>query len=321
MALDKDSKIYVAGHNGMVGSAVVRALQARGFENLVTRSSAELDLINQERVAKFFEKEKPDCVFMCAARVGGIYANMNSHAEFLYENTMMELNTIRSAMKNGTKDYLFIGSVCVYPCAAEQPVREDSLLTGPFEPMDEGYGVAKLVGLEYCDFLNKQYGLHYISVMPTNLYGPRDNYNPKNSHVLPGMIQRFDAAKNNGDKEVVVWGDGTATREFLYVDDLADACLFLMENYSGPGTVSVGTGVETSIRELAYIVKDVVGFEGEIVFDASKPEGTHKRYLDVTRLNQLGWKYSTSVRHGVELAYADYLKGNVRMNRGIERGM
>lgn len=318
MAIEKDAKIYVAGHRGMVGSALVRRLESLGFDNIVKRTSDELDLRNQEAVDRFFANELPDAVFLAAARVGGIIANKQNPAEFLYDNSMMELNVIHAAAKYNCRELLFVGSVCVYPRHAPQPIKEESLLTGPFEPLDEGYAVAKLLGLKYCDYLNKQYGLHYVSVMPTNLYGPHDNYNPKNSHVLPGMIQRFHEAKVKSCDEVVVWGTGKPTREFLYVDDFADACIFILNNHEGPGTISVGTGVETSIAELADCVKEVVGFEGRIVYDLTKPDGTPKRYLDISKLNSLGWKSSTNLMDGIKSAYEDFLKGNIRINRSIE---
>lgn len=319
MVLDLLSKIYVAGHRGMVGSAIVRHLEELNYKNIVVRTSDQLDLRNQADVDGFFAIEQPDVVFLAAARVGGIVANANNPAEFLYDNAMMELNVIRSAMKYGCESLLFVGSVCVYPRHAPQPIKEDSLLTGPFEPLDEGYAVAKLLGLKYCDYLNKQYGLRYVSVMPTNLYGPKDNYNPLNSHVLPGMIRRFHEAKISLSKEAIVWGSGTPTREFLYVDDFADACIFLLSHYDGPGTISVGTGIETSIAQLANYVKEVVGFDGRIVFDLSKPDGTPKRYLDVSKLADLGWKSKTTLLDGIKLAYEDYLSGNIRINRLIKK--
>lgn len=319
MLLPKSAKIYVAGHNGMVGSALIRILASCGYDNIVCKSSEDLDLTCQSNVDLFFNHERPDCVFMAAARVGGIVANMNNQAEFLYENMMMEMNTIRSAVKYGVPHFMFIGSVCVYPWNAPQPLKEDYLETGPFEPLDEGYAIAKLAGLKYCDFINNQYGLHYISVMPTNLYGPKDNYNPANSHVIPGMIRRFHVAKTTGADTVSLWGTGTPTRDFLYVDDLAEACVFLMNHYEGPGTVNVGTGIETTIADLALAIKDVVGFEGNILFDSSKPDGTPRRFLDAERIHSLGWTHTTSLQDGLQTSYRDFLAGTTRESRIIEK--
>ncbi|SFH87576.1 GDP-L-fucose synthase [Pisciglobus halotolerans] len=313
--MEKDAKIYVAGHRGMVGSAILRKLEAEGYTNIITRTSKELDLRRQVEVEGFFAEEKPDYVFVAAAKVGGIMANNTYPADFMYDNMMIEMNVIKSSFDNQVKKLLLLGSSCIYPRLAEQPIREDSLLTGALEQTNEAYALAKISGLKYCEYLNRQYETNYISAMPTNLYGPNDNYHPQNSHVLPALIRRFHEAKAKGDKEVVVWGTGKVLREFLYVDDLADASIYLMNNYSGNETVNVGTGKELTIGELAQLVKKVVGFEGEIVHDTSKPDGTPRKLLDVTKLNTIGWTYQTELEDGIKLAYQDFLTSDVRVER------
>lgn len=305
--MKKTDKIYVAGHNGMVGSAIVRALQKQGFENLVYRTSKELDLRNQEAVDQFFSEEKPHYVFLAAAKVGGIVANNTYRAEFLYDNLMIVSNIVHSAHAHGVTKLLFLGSSCIYPKMAPQPIKEEYLLTGPLEYTNEPYAIAKIAGIKLCESYRDQYGDDFISVMPTNLYGINDNYHPENSHVLPALIRRFHEAKMNGQKEVMIWGSGTPKREFLYADDLADACLFLMEEYSGKEIVNIGCGEDLSIRELAELVKEVTGYTGNLVFDTSKPDGTPRKLLDVSKINALGWRYKTSLREGMNMAYQDFL--------------
>ncbi|MGE4455079.1 MAG: GDP-L-fucose synthase family protein [Sphaerochaeta sp.] len=305
--MDKDAKIYVAGHSGMVGSAIVRKLTSLGYSNLVLRSSKELDLRRQDKVEAFFSNEKPEYVFLAAAKVGGIMANSTYPADFMYDNMTIEMNVLHSAWQHGVKKLLFLGSSCIYPKLAPQPMKEDCLLTSSLEPTNEAYALAKIAGLKYCEYLNKQYGTDFISAMPTNLYGLNDNYHPQNSHVLPAFIRRFHEAKVSKATSVTIWGTGTPLREFLYVDDLADACVFLMNEYSGNETVNVGTGKDLSIKELAYLVRDVVGYKGEIVFDSSKPDGTPRKLLDVSKLASLGWAYSTELVKGINLAYEDYI--------------
>lgn len=305
--MNKDSKIYVAGHRGMVGSAIVRELKKQGYNNLVLKTHKELDLTNQFDVEKFFEIEKPEYVFLAAAKVGGIGANSAALADFMYDNMMLEMNVIHSAWKNGCKKLEFLGSSCIYPRMAKQPIKEEYLLTGELEKTNEAYALAKISGLKYCEFLNKQYGTDYISVMPTNLYGPNDNYDPNRSHVLPALIRRFHEAKINGLQEVTCWGDGSPLREFLYVDDLAELCVFLMNNYSGDETVNAGTGKEITIMELTKLVAEIVGYTGKINWDTSKPNGTPRKLLDVSKASNLGWKYKTSLRDGIKLAYEDFL--------------
>lgn len=305
--MKKTDKIYVAGHNGMVGSAIVRALQKQGFENLVYRTSKELDLRNQEAVDQFFSEEKPHYVFLAAAKVGGIIANNTYRAEFLYDNLMIVSNIVHSAHAHGVTKLLFLGSSCIYPKMAPQPIKEEYLLTGPLEYTNEPYAIAKIAGIKLCESYRDQYGDDFISVMPTNLYGINDNYHPENSHVLPALIRRFHEAKMNGLKEVMIWGSGTPKREFLYADDLADACLFLMEEYSGKEIVNIGCGEDLSIRELAELVKEVTGYTGNLVFDTSKPDGTPRKLLDVSKINALGWRYKTSLREGMNMAYQDFL--------------
>jgi len=311
----KASKIYVAGHRGMVGSAICRALKAAGFENVITRTHAELDLCRQDQVERFFAEEKPEYVFLCAAKVGGIVANSESLADFMYDNMMLEMNVIHSAWKNGCKKLLFLGSSCIYPRMAPQPMPESCLLTSELEKTNEAYALAKISGLKYCEYLNRQYGTDYISVMPTNLYGPNDNYHPTHSHVLPALLRRFHEAKEQGLESVTCWGTGTPMREFLYVDDLADACLFLMENYSGNETVNLGSGKELTIRELTEKVAAVVGYEGRIEWDSTKPDGTPRKLLDVSKLTALGWTYKTELEEGIRLAYEDFLNNPMRAER------
>lgn len=313
--IEKNAKIYVAGHRGMVGSAIVRALKNQGYTNIITRTSKELDLRRQIDVEEFFAKEKPDYVFLAAAKVGGILANNEAPADFMYDNMILEMNVIHEAYKNKVKKLMFLGSSCIYPRMAPQPMKEDCLLTSELEKTNEAYALAKISGLKYCEYLNRQYSTDFISVMPTNLYGPNDNYHPEHSHVLPALIRRFHEAKENNLNEVVIWGTGTPLREFLYVDDLADACVYLMNTYSGNETVNLGTGKELSIKELAELVKKVVGFKGNITFDTTKPDGTPRKLLDVSKLEKLGWKYKTELEDGIKLAYEDFLNNDMRAER------
>ena len=313
--MEKNAKIYVAGHRGMVGSAIVRALKNQGYTNIITRTSKELDLRRQIDVEEFFASEKPDYVFLAAAKVGGILANNEAPADFMYDNMILEMNVIHEAYKNKVKKLMFLGSSCIYPRMAPQPMKEDCLLTSELEKTNEAYALAKISGLKYCEYLNRQYSTDFISVMPTNLYGPNDNYHPEHSHVLPALIRRFHEAKENNLNEVVIWGTGTPLREFLYVDDLADACVYLMNTYSGNETVNLGTGKELSIKELAELVKKVVGFKGDISFDTTKPDGTPRKLLDVSKLEKLGWKYKTELEDGVKLAYEDFLNNDMRSER------
>lgn len=310
--MNKDSKIYVAGHNGMVGSAIVRELKKQGYINLILRSHNELDLTRQVEVEKFFEIEKPEYVFLAAAKVGGIGANSAALADFMYDNMILEMNVIHSAWENGCKKLEFLGSSCIYPRMAPQPIKEKYLLTSELEKTNEAYALAKISGLKYCEYLNTQYGTDYISVMPTNLYGPNDNYDRERSHVLPALIRRFHEAKVSGQKEVVCWGDGSPLREFLYVDDLAELCVFLMNHYSGSETVNAGTGKEITIKELAELTAEIVGYNGDIKWDASKPNGTPRKLLDVSKAESLGWKYKTSLHDGIKMAYEDFLKMEMR---------
>ena len=313
--MTKDSKIYVAGHRGMVGSAIVRELQRQGYTNIITRTHAELDLTRQEQVEAFFAQERPEYVFLAAAKVGGIIANQSALADFMYENMMLEMNVIHAAWKNGCKKLEFLGSSCIYPRLAPQPMKEDCLLTSALEPTNEAYALAKISGLKYCEYLNRQYGTDFISLMPTNLYGPNDNYHPTHSHVLPALIRRFHEAKEQGLTEVTCWGDGSPLREFLYVDDLANLCVFLMENYSGNETVNAGTGKEISIKGLTELVAKVVGFEGTILWDTSKPNGTPRKLLDVSKSAAMGWTAKTSLEEGIRLAYEDFLNNPMRAER------
>lgn len=313
--MDKEAKIYVAGHRGMVGSAIVRRLEKEGYGNLVLKTSSQLDLRNQEQVEQFFSEEKPEYVFLAAAKVGGIIANSNHPADFMYDNMILEMNVIHSAFVNQVKKLMFLGSSCIYPRMAPQPMPESCLLTSSLEQTNEAYALAKISGLKYCEYLNRQYGTDYISVMPTNLYGPNDNYHPEHSHVLPALIRRFHEAKTENKPEVVIWGTGAPLREFLYVGDLADACLFLMNHYSGNETVNLGTGKELSIAGLAELVGRAVGYQGKITFDPSKPDGTPRKLLDVSKLTGLGWTYKTELEEGIALAYDDFLHSEVRAER------
>ncbi|WP_316801184.1 GDP-L-fucose synthase [Pedobacter frigidisoli] len=304
--MEKSAKIYIAGHRGMVGSAIYRKLQREGYTNLITRTSAELDLRDQKAVADFFAEEKPDYVFLAAAKVGGIVANNTYRADFLYENLAIQNNVIHSAYVNEVTKLMFLGSSCIYPKMAPQPLKEDYLLTGTLEHTNEPYAIAKIAGIKMCDAYRDQYGCNFISVMPTNLYGYNDNYHPQNSHVLPALIRKVHEAKVNNEKEVVVWGSGSPMREFLFADDLAEACYYLMENYNEPNLINIGTGEDLTIKDLALLIKDVLGFEGELVFDASKPDGTPRKLMDVSKLHALGWKHKIDLREGIALAYQDF---------------
>ncbi|WP_231427201.1 GDP-L-fucose synthase [Pedobacter sp. Leaf250] len=303
---DRNAKIYIAGHRGMVGSAIFRKLQKDGFKNLVYRTSSELDLRDQAAVQEFFESEKPEYVFLAAAKVGGIVANNTYRADFIYENLMIQSNIIESSRKVNVKKLMFLGSSCIYPKMAPQPLKEEYLLTGELEPTNEPYAIAKIAGIKMCDAYRDQYGCNYISVMPTNLYGLNDNYHPENSHVLPALIRRFDEAKENKLPAVTIWGTGSPKREFLYADDLADACVFLMATYNEAGLVNVGSGEDLSIKELAAIIKNIVGFEGDINFDHTKPDGTPRKLMDVSKLTNFGWTFSIDLNDGLRLAYEDF---------------
>ena len=306
--MDKDSKIYIAGHHGLVGSAIVRNLKIQGYSNLVFRSRDELDLLNEKAVANFFTIEKPEYVFLAAAKVGGIYANNEYPAEFIFQNLQIQNNIIHNSYLNGVKKLLFLGSSCIYPLDCKQPIKENYLLTGLLEKTNESYAIAKIAGIKMCQSYNRQYGTKFISVMPTNLYGQNDNFNLKTSHVLPALINKFHQAKLNNDKEVVIWGTGSPMREFLYVDDLVDACTFLMNNYEENEIVNIGTGEEISILDLAKLIKNTVGFNGEIVNDKTKPDGTPRKLLDVSKLNNLGWKHKTELKMGLGLTYNWFLE-------------
>nr|WP_255579167.1 GDP-L-fucose synthase [Deinococcus sp. RIT780] len=314
--MPRDARVYVAGHNGLVGGAVLRRLQAEGFTNVITRSSRELDLRDQAAVRAFFVQERPEFVFLAAAKVGGILANSTYPAQFLYDNLMIAANVINAAHETGVRKLLNLGSSCIYPRMAPQPLREEALLTGPLEETNRAYAVAKIAAIELCDHYRTQYGSDFISGMPTNLYGPGDNFDLKGSHVLPALMRKMVEAKEAGAATVEVWGSGTPLREFLFVEDLADACLFLMEHVSEPGPINVGTGVDLTIRELAELIADVVGFTGELVFDASKPDGTPRKLMDVSRLAGLGWSARTDLRTGVQQTYDWFLQeraaGNIR---------
>lgn len=305
--MNLDAKIYVAGHKGLVGSAIVRNLEEKGYTNIIYRTHKELDLTNQEEVRAFFEQEKPEYVFLAAAKVGGIHANNTYPADFIYDNLMIQNNVIKAAHDFKVKKLLFLGSTCIYPKMAPQPIKEEYLLTGALEETNEAYAVAKIAGLEMCKFFKRQYGDNFISCMPTNLYGPNDNFDLKNSHVLPALIRKFHEAKVNNSDVVEVWGTGTPLREFLYVDDMADACVFLMENYDGEQHVNIGTGEEVSIKELAETVKEVVGFEGELVFNTDMPDGTPRKLTTVDKLHGLGWKHKVSLNEGIRRAYEWYM--------------
>lgn len=313
--MEKQSKIYVAGHRGMVGSAIVRELHRQGFTNIVTRTHSELDLTRQTDVEAFFQQERPEYVFLAAAKVGGIVANQTALADFMYDNMILEMNVIHSAWKYGCRKLEFLGSSCIYPRMAPQPMSESCLLTSELEKTNEAYALAKISGLKYCEYLNRQYGTDFISLMPTNLYGPNDNYHPEHSHVLPALIRRFHEAKEAGLGEVTCWGDGSPLREFLYVDDLANLCVFLMNAYSGNETVNAGTGKEISIKQLTELVARIVGFEGEIKWDTTRPNGTPRKLLDVSKAASLGWTYKTELEDGIRLAYEDFLNNPFRAER------
>ena len=313
--MEKNAKIYVAGHRGMVGSAICRALESQGYHNLVKRTSKELDLRRQDLVEAFFEEEQPEYVFLAAAKVGGILANDKHPADFMYDNMILEMNVIKAAFDHGVKKLMFLGSSCIYPRMAPQPMPESCLLTSSLEKTNEAYALAKISGLKYCEYLNRQYGTDYISVMPTNLYGPNDNYHPEHSHVLPALIRRFHEAKVSGAKTVTCWGTGAPLREFLYVDDLADACVYLMNHYSGNETVNLGTGKELTIKELTELVAKVVGYIGAIEWDSTKPDGTPRKLLDVSKLEKLGWHYKTELEDGIRLTYDDFLHSEMRAER------
>lgn len=300
------AKVYVAGHRGMVGSAIVRKLQSEGFKDIITKSSAELDLRDTVAVAKFFNEEKPDYVFLAAAKVGGIYANNTFRGEFLYDNLMIQNNVIHQAYLHKVKKLLFLGSSCIYPKLAPQPLKEDYLLSGKLEPTNEPYAIAKIAGIKLCETYRDQYGCDFISVMPTNLYGPNDNYDLNNSHVLPALIRKFHEAKANKDSEVILWGDGTPLREFIHVDDLAAACYYLMQNYSDKGLVNIGVGNDISIADLAKTIKDIVGYQGSVKYDISKPNGTPRKLMDVSKLNSLGFKASIGLEEGIRSVYEDF---------------
>lgn len=304
--MEKNAKIYVAGHRGMVGSALMRRLQAAGHGNLVSRTSSELDLRSQAAVKAFFGEEKPDYVFLAAAKVGGIQANNTYRADFIYENMMIQNNVIHESYLNGVKKLMFLGSSCIYPKMAPQPLREDYLLTGELEPTNEPYAIAKIAGIKMCDAYRSQYGCNFISVMPTNLYGPNDNYDLNNSHVLPALIRKFHEAKASNAPTVEVWGSGTPRREFLHADDLADACFYLMENYSEPGLVNIGTGEDISIKELAGMVQETIGYQGKIAWNTAQPDGTPRKLMDVGKLTSLGWTYKTRLEDGLRQVYQEY---------------
>jgi GDP-L-fucose synthase len=312
--MEKTSKIYVAGHRGMVGSAIYRKLQQEGYTHIITKTSKELDLRNQSDVEKFFENHQPEYVFLAAAKVGGILANNTYRAEFLYDNLMIQSNVIHASYKYGVKKLLFLGSSCIYPKLCPQPMKEEYLLSGYLEPTNEPYAIAKITGIKMCEAYRDQYGCNFISAMPTNLYGPNDNYDLNNSHVIPALIRKFHEAKINHQKEVIVWGTGTPRRELMHVDDLADACLFLMKNYNEKKFVNVGTGKDISIAELAELIKKIVGYEGKITFDTTKPDGTPRKLLDLTYLHSLGWKHHIELEEGIALTYEDFLKNHGEKN-------
>ena len=313
--MEKNSKIYVAGHRGMVGSAIVRELQRQGYENLILRTHTQLDLTRQDQVEKFFAIEKPEYVFLAAAKVGGIVANQSAQADFMYQNVILEMNVIHAAWQNGCRKLEFLGSSCIYPRLAPQPMSESCLLTSSLEQTNEAYALAKISGLKYCEYLNRQYGTDYISVMPTNLYGPNDNYHPEHSQVLPALIRRFHEAKLSGAESVTCWGDGSPLREFLYVDDLANLCVFLMNHYSGNETVNAGTGKELTIKALTELVAKIVGYKGAILWDTTRPNGTPRKLLDVSKATQLGWTYKTELEDGIRMAYNDFLNNPIRAER------
>lgn len=307
--MNKNSKIYVAGHKGMVGSAILRKLKKEGYNNIITASREQLNLINQLDVNVFFESNRPEYVFLAAAKVGGIKANSENQADFIYENLIVECNVIKACHTYGVKKLLYLGSSCIYPRECKQPIKEEYLLSGPLEKTNDGYAIAKIAGIVMCQKYNQQYGTNYISLMPTNLYGTNDNYHLENSHVFPAMIRKFHEAKIRGDKTIKLWGTGNPFREFLHVDDLADASIFLMNNYNDSEIVNVGSGKDLSIKDLALTMKKVIGFEGDIEFDSSKPDGTPKKLLDVSKINNLGWKYSIELEDGLKSTYLDFLNG------------
>lgn len=308
--MEKSSKIYVAGHRGMVGSAIVRKLEKEGYQNIITKTSKELDLRNQIAVADFFATEKPEYVFLAAAKVGGIIANNTYRAEFLFDNLQIQNNIIHNSYLNNVTKLMFLGSSCIYPKMAPQPLKEEYLLTGLLEETNEPYAIAKITGIKMCDAYRAQYGCNYISAMPTNLYGYNDNYHPQNSHVLPALIRKFHEAKQNKAENVTIWGSGSPMREFLFADDLADACYYLMQNYNEPHLINVGTGEDLTIKDLALMIKDIIGFEGELVFDSSKPDGTPRKLMDVSKLHSKGWKHKVDLKEGIALAYQDFLAKN-----------
>lgn len=303
--MDKDSKIYTAGHKGMVGSAILRKLQKDGFTNMVTRTSKELDLTNQPAVKEFFAEEKPEYVFLAAAKVGGIHANNTFRADFIYSNLMIQNNVIHSAYENNVKKLLFLGSSCIYPKLAPQPLKEEYLLTGLLEQTNEPYAIAKIAGIKMCDAYRAQYGCNFISAMPTNLFGPNDNYDLNNSHVLPALLRKFHEAKSNKAPFVEIWGSGTPKREFLHTDDVSEACLFLMQNYNEAGLINIGMGEDISIKDLALLIKKIVGYEGELKFDSTKPDGTPRKLMDVSKINALGWKYTIGLQEGIKTVYEE----------------
>jgi len=305
--MNKEDKVYVAGHRGLVGSAIVRLLEEKGFKNIITRTSLELDLRDQYLVRRFFEKEKPQYVFMAAAKVGGIWANKTYPAEFIYDNITLQNNIINESYRSGVTKLLFLGSSCIYPKNAQQPIKEEYLLSGYLEPTNEAYAIAKIAGIEMCQSYHKQYGCRFISVMPTNLYGPGDNYDLQNSHVLPALIRKFHQAKINGEATVTVWGTGTPLREFLHANDVASACLFLMEKYESPEIINIGVGKDHSIKEMALLIKKVTGFTGELVFDSTKPDGTLRKLLSVDKINALGWHASIGLEEGIQHTYEDFV--------------
>ena len=315
--MEKNQKIYIAGHNGMVGSAIKRHLESKGYNNLLFRSSKELDLRCQQDVFDFFEKERPEFVFLAAAKVGGIVANNTFRADFLYENLLIEANIIHASWKNGVEKLMFLGSSCIYPKMAPQPLKEEYLLTGLLEATNEPYAIAKIAGIKLCEAYRDQYGANFISVMPTNMYGKGDNYHPSNSHVLPGLIRRFHEAKENNAAQVTVWGTGTPKREFLYADDLAEACFFLMKDYNERELINIGTGEDLSIAELATLIKEIVGFSGEIIFDSTKPDGTPRKLMDVSKLHSLGWHHHVQLREGIASAYNDFLQSYAPVKEGV----
>jgi GDP-L-fucose synthase len=312
--MEKEAKIYIAGHRGMVGSAIHRKLEKEGYTNFITRTSDTLDLRNQQQVTDFFAAEKPDYVFLAAAKVGGIVANNTYRAEFLYDNLQIQNNIIHNSYLNGVKKLMFLGSSCIYPKLAPQPLKEEYLLTGVLEPTNEPYAIAKIAGIKMCDAYRSQYGCNFISVMPTNLYGYNDNYHPQNSHVLPALIRRFHEAKEQNAPAVTIWGTGSPKREFLFADDLAEACYFLMQNYNEEGLVNIGTGEDISIKDLALLIKDIIGYQGQIDFDTSKPDGTPRKLMDVTKLHGKDWKHKVELEEGIRMAYSDFLTHLIEEN-------